>query len=263
MHYKNGRPAKNGDKVLLLPMKPNLLLKSLLCIALVVPVLLFLGCQLFGKNPAPPTAFDQKAFNIVTNVVYKIENVTNRVPVYETNYQVEVITITNAEKQVVQVFATNFIPLVTFSNLVVTVTNRVEQYDYTPNATTKNTAAVAGTLSNLGVPGIGSLVTALLVGAAGAYGKMRSTLKTSEKANEVLAQGVETAREVIYTTPQGAQLDAAFKNWLIQHQQSAGILGAVSEIVKDNVNSSAAQGAANLIKAQVDAAKQPPAPSGG
>lgn len=234
--------------------------RSLLTAVVLVATLALVGCKFFGATPSAPTKFDQKAFDIITNVVYKVVDRTNIIPVYTTNYQIEIITFTNTENKVVQVFATNFIPLVTFSNQVVTVTNRVEQYDYKPNDTTKSSAAVVGTLSNLGIPGIGALVTALLVGAAGAYGKMRSTLKTSDKANEVLAQSVETAREVIYNTPQGKQLDDAFKQWLIQNQQAAGILGAVSTIVKDNVSSSAAQGAANLIKAQVDAA-QPPKPT--
>lgn len=214
----------------------NLTVKSMLAVAIVVPCLfaipLITGCNLFGKNAAPPTAFDRKAFDVVTNIVYKVENVTNHIPVYDTNYQVEVITITNEQNVVKQVFATNYIPIINFSNQVVTVTNRVEQYDYShPSQTSQTVSSIAGTLSNMGMPGIGSLVSMGIIGALGIYGKLRGN-----KTSAALAQGIETAREVIKTTPQGQALDAEYQKWLVSHQSAAGVINAVTAIVNKNVN---------------------------
>lgn len=226
-------------------------IKSLLAVAIIVPCLfaipLLTGCNLFGKNAAPPTAFDRKAFDVVTNIVYKVENVTNHIPIYDTNYQVEVITITNEQNVVKQVFATNYIPIINFSNQVVTVTNRVEQYDYShPSQTSQTVSSIAGTLSNMGMPGIGSLVSMGIIGALGIYGKLRGN-----KTSAALAQGIETARSVLLETPQGQELDAKYKAWLIQNQSAAGVLNAVTSILNKSGNTPAGEAMADAAAKEI------------
>jgi hypothetical protein len=48
---------------------------------------------------------------------------------------------------------------------------------------------------------------------------------------EALVQGVETARAVLTTTPQGQAADAQFVKWLMDHQKEAGVFVAVSTLV--------------------------------
>jgi hypothetical protein len=40
-------------------------------------------------------------------------------------------------------------------------------------------------------------------------------------------QGVEAARAVLTTTPQGQAADAAFVKWLMEHQNEAGVFTIV------------------------------------
>lgn len=212
-------------------------------------VSLLTGCQLFGKNAAPPTAFDQKAFNIITNTVYDVKTVTNVIPLYQTNVQLEVMTLTNEQKQIVQVFATNYIPVLTYSNVVHDVTNAHEVYDYThPSQTSQTVASVAGTLSNMGLPGIGSLVSMALIGGLGIYGKLRGN-----KVAGALAQGIETAREVMKTTPQGQELDAKYQAWLVSHQAAAGVISAVTDIVNKQINTPMGEAVATSAAKQITA----------
>ena len=50
--------------------------------------------------------------------------------------------------------------------------------------------------------------------------------------NEALVQGVETARAVLTTTPQGKAADAQFVKWLMDHQREAGVFTTVSDLVE-------------------------------
>ena len=51
----------------------------------------------------------------------------------------------------------------------------------------------------------------------------------NRKVNEALVQGVETARAILTTTPQGQAADAQFVKWLMDHQKEAGVFTTVSE----------------------------------
>jgi len=53
----------------------------------------------------------------------------------------------------------------------------------------------------------------------------------NRKINEALIQGVETARAVLETTPQGQAADAQFVRWLVDHQKEAGVFTTVSGLV--------------------------------
>ncbi len=61
----------------------------------------------------------------------------------------------------------------------------------------------------------------------------------NRKVTEALVQGVETARAILETTPQGQAADAAFVKWLMSHQKEAGVFNTVAGLV-DEVSDSAA-----------------------
>jgi len=53
----------------------------------------------------------------------------------------------------------------------------------------------------------------------------------NRKVNEALIQGVETARAVLETTPQGQAADAQFVKWLMEDQKEAGVFTIVSTLI--------------------------------
>jgi hypothetical protein len=80
--------------------------------------------------------------------------------------------------------------------------------------------------------------------------------------NEALVQGVETARAVLTTTPQGQAIDAQFVKWLMEHQKGAGVFATVSGLVDQLSDNPAARLTAEEISSRVaraaDAAKGVP-----
>ena len=77
--------------------------------------------------------------------------------------------------------------------------------------------------------------------------------------NEALVQGVETARAVLTTTPQGKAVDAQFVRWLMEHQQEAGVFSTVSDLVENFSDNPAARMTAQEIAQRVQQAQQRPA----
>jgi hypothetical protein len=63
----------------------------------------------------------------------------------------------------------------------------------------------------------------------------------NRKVNEVLVQGVETARAVLTTTPQSQAADAQFVKWLMDHQKEAGVFPTVSGLVEQLSDNPAAK----------------------
>ena len=53
----------------------------------------------------------------------------------------------------------------------------------------------------------------------------------NRRVNEALVQGVETAREILETTPQCQAADAQFVKWLMEHQKEAGVFTTVAALV--------------------------------
>jgi hypothetical protein len=74
--------------------------------------------------------------------------------------------------------------------------------------------------------------------------------------NEALVQGVETARAVLTTTPQGKAADAQLVKWLMDHQREAGVFGTVSDLVESVSDNPAARMTAQEILQRVLAAQQ-------
>ncbi len=73
----------------------------------------------------------------------------------------------------------------------------------------------------------------------------------NRKVNEALIQGVETARAVLTTTPQGQAADAQLLKWLMDHQKEAGVFATVSELVDRLSDNPAARVAAEEIEERV------------
>jgi len=99
-------------------------------------------------------------------------------------------------------------------------------------------------------PGIGSIVALALGGLYHGYRQVRD-----RKVNEALVQGVETARAVLTTTPQGQAVDAQFVKWLMDHQQEAGVFNTVSALVEDLSDNPAARMTAQEIAQGVQQAQ--------
>ncbi len=76
----------------------------------------------------------------------------------------------------------------------------------------------------------------------------------NRKINEALIQGVETARAVLETTPQGQAADAAFVKWLMDHQKEAGVFTTISTLVDQVSDNPAAKMTAREILQRVQQA---------
>ena len=76
------------------------------------------------------------------------------------------------------------------------------------------------------------------------------------KVNTALVQGIETARAVLETTPQGQAADALVVKWLMENQKAAGVFATVSTLVDRVVDNPAARIAAQEIAERVQLAAQ-------
>ena len=76
----------------------------------------------------------------------------------------------------------------------------------------------------------------------------------NRKVNEALVQGVETARAILTTTPQGQAADAQFVKWLMDHQKEAGVFATVSSLVDEFSDNPAAKMVAQEISGRVKSA---------
>ena len=191
---------------------------------------------------------------VVTNTVPVVTERTNIV--YVTNASTGAVSGYVAREPVatnlVAMAVTNFVP-VFFTNVVqVPVTNLVAK----PEA--EAAISAAGSVVNTFAPGIGSIVALALGGLYHGYRQVRN-----RKVNEALVQGVETARAVLTTTPQGQAVDAQFVKWLMEHQKEAGVFATVSGLVDQLSDNPAAKMTAQEIARRVNsAAAKAPANAG-
>ena len=111
------------------------------------------------------------------------------------------------------------------------------------------TIEAAGNMVNTFLPGIGSIVALALGGLYHGYRQVRN-----RKVNAALVQGVETARAILETTPQGQHADAAFVKWLMRDQKRAGIFTTVTDLVDTVADNPAAKLAAEEIAKRVQMA---------
>src|SRR5512140_2769803 len=110
--------------------------------------------------------------------------------------------------------------------------------------------AATGSVVNTFFPGIGSILALVLGGLYHGYRQVRN-----RRVNEALIQGVETARAVLTTTPQGQAADAQFVKWLMEHQREAGVFVTVSDLVDQLSDNPAAKMTAQEIAVRVQQAQ--------
>jgi hypothetical protein len=196
---------------------------------------------------------DAPVVRVFTNTVV----VTNTVPVVIE--RTSVVFVTNAATGAVSGYVarepvatnlvafavTNFVPMFVTNVVQVPVTNLVAS----PGAVA--TIGATGSVINTFAPGIGSIVALALGGLYHGYQQLRN-----RKVNEALVQGVETARAVLTTTPQGQAVDAQFVKWLMDHQKEAGVFATVSGLVDQFTDNPAARLTAQELSARVQRATQ-------
>jgi len=184
---------------------------------------------------------------VVTNTVPQVVErtsivfVTNSVSGAVSGYMAREPVATNMVAAVV----TNFVPVFFTNTVQVPVTNLVAK----PSAVAAIDAS--GSVINTFLPGIGSILALALGGLYHGYQQVRN-----RKVNEALIQGVETARAVLTTTPQGQAADAQFVKWLMDHQKEAGVFATVSGLVENLTDNPAAKMTAQEIAQRVQQAQQ-------
>ena len=184
---------------------------------------------------------------VVTNAVPVVTERTNIV--YVTNASTGAVSGYMSREPVatnmVTAVVTNFVP-VFYTNVVqVPVTNLVAK----PEA--EAVIQAAGSVVNTFAPGIGSILALALGGLYHGYRQVRN-----RRVNEALVQGVETARAILTTTPQGQAADAQFVKWLMEHQKEAGVFATVSGLVDQLSDNPAAKLTAQEIAERVQRAQQ-------
>ena len=186
-------------------------------------VFTLLGLILFAGCGAPPVAVEQHFYTITTN----------ETPVVTSAATVAAVTNDN---------------VVTFTTNVVYSTNIQVGYVFTPNLTNAAPAVeIARGIGNVFGP-YGDLIAAAIIGVLALWGKVRSQQASkAEAASAVLAQGIETLREILKTTPQGRELDTQIVALLSKQQITAGVIREVARIVNDNVDNPAAKQAARAL----------------
>ena len=230
------------------------------CGAAVVVVAAMLAVGGLGGCSTLDRAYQQEVTWTNAPVVHVLTNtmvLTNTVPVVVE--RTNVVYVTNAttgavagymEREpvatnMVTALVTNFVP-VFYTNLVqMPVTNLVAK----PEALA--TIGAVGTVTNTFLPGIGSVLALALGGLYHGYRQVRN-----RKVNEALVQGVETARAILTTTPQGQTADAQFVKWLMDHQKEAGVFATVSSLVEQLSDNPAARLTAQEIAQRVQQAQQ-------
>jgi hypothetical protein len=177
-----------------------------------------------------PVVLERTNIVFVTNEVGTVSGYATREPV-ATNMVAAVVT--------------NFVPVFMTNWVQVPVTNLVDR----PEA--EATIQATGGIINTFAPGIGSIVALALGGLYHGYRQVRN-----RQVNQALVQGVETARAVLATTPQGQAADAQFVKWLMDHQKEAGVFTIVSDLVDQVSDNPAARMTAQEIAERVRKAQQ-------
>ncbi len=172
-----------------------------------------------------------------TNIVFITNAATGNVSGQAARERVATNFVTEVVTNLVPVFMTNFVQ--------VPVTNLVAK----PGA--EAAISATGSIVNTFAPGVGSIVALALGGLYHGYRQVRN-----RKVNEALVQGVETARAVLATTPQGQVADAQLVRWLMDHQREAGVFTTVSDLVEQLTDNPAAKMAAQDIAQRVQRSQQ-------
>ena len=206
-------------------------------------IFLFLFLLLFlSACSSPPTRLEQELFHIRTNQLPTVTLLTNIVP---------------ASPDPTSSAPSN--PPITWHTNIIVTTNTLESYTYTPSAAATQLVTVAS--------GLGPwchLASVIIGGLLGAYGLVRST--RAAKTAAVLAQVIETGRQVLQSTPQGQALDQQWKAWMIQHQAEQGVIPDVIKLLSKAVDEPSAkltaQALVNLISPDAPSPRRSEAKAG-
>lgn len=238
--------------------KEKIVWTVLIAAALAFLVACVSGCSTLDRAYRKEVTWtNEPVVHVFTNTVV----VTNTVPVV--TERTNIVFVTNAVGAVsgyavrepvatnmVAAVVTNFVAVFMTNLVQVPVTNLVAR----PEA--EATIAATGSILNTFAPGIGSIVALALGGLYHGYRQLRN-----RKVNEALIQGVETARAVLSTTPQGQAVDAQFVKWLMDHQKGAGVFSTVTELVDQFSDNPAARMTAEEIADRVRRAQGQAAPA--
>lgn len=169
-------------------------------IILFTSISLLVGCSVLKS---PPTATEKGIFNVQTNVVPTTNFVAQAFP----------------DGTIAQV------PQVTQST----------NYTLIPKPAITSTANWVGALFGP----YGTVGALALSGILGIWGRMRSTqASTLSAVADNSVQVIETARNILKSLPNGAQISTQFDNWMMKHQQDAGIANEIAAIVDEATASS-------------------------
>ena len=223
-------------------------------IALITLLAVSSGCAALTRKA------DSVLLNIQTNYVPVIQIVTNtvitEVPVikYVEKWSTrDVFVPTNGTVITNITVVTNINPIITnqfVTNIVVALeTNMVaSSVTVTPKSSVQALpGAVGGFFGPWGAVGAIGLAALLALYARRRQTQLNEALgkqKTAEDSAAALVQNIEVARQILEQlekTPQGANVAAKYKEWLQAHQSAAGVIGAVGQIVADNVDPEAAK----------------------
>jgi len=215
------------------------------------------GCATLDRAYDSEVTFSEVPMvRVITNTVV----VTNTVP--QVVERERIVMVTNAASGVVSGYvarepvATNLVTLLVTNTIPVFETNLVQvpvtNLVARPGALA--TIEATGSVVNTFLPGIGSIVALVLGGFYHGYRQVRN-----RKVNEALVQGVETARAILETTPQGQVADAQFVKWLMEHQKEAGVFTTVTGLVDALTDNQAAKLTAQEIADRLRKAQQPAA----
>jgi hypothetical protein len=205
--------------------------KAMMVVGLAMALVTMAGCATLDKAyRSEVTWTNAPVVTVVTNTVV----VTNLVPEIVAEIGKPVVT------NFVTLLVTNRIPVFETNVVQLAVTNLVAR----PEALA--TIGATESILNTFLPGVGSLVALLLGGLYHGYRQVRN-----RKVNEALVQGVETARAILETTPQGQAVDAQFVKWLMAHQKEAGVFVTVAKLVDALTDNPAAKLTAKEIAERV------------
>lgn len=227
--------------------------KAMAGLVMVAAVVCISGCAaLDGGYSKEVTWSDVPVVKVVTNTVV----VTNVVPQVVERERVVMVTnnLTGAVSSSVEREPVTNLVTVTLTNTVPVFETNLVQVPVTNLVASPAALATIGAIGAVGdtyLPGIGSMIALLLGGLYHGYRQVRN-----RKVNEALVQGVETAREILETTPQGKAADAQFVKWLMEHQKEAGVFTTVANLVDNLSDNPAAKLTAQEIAERVKQAQQ-------
>lgn len=220
---------------------------KLLALPLTLVLLMIVGCA-----STAPTPTERVFFDISTNYTPKLVLQTNIVQLYTTNQVVNYITnrVTEAEVNVITI--TNNLVNVEWTTNIVIRTNIAETYTYNANTNSAKLVETVRGVGNMFGP-FGEIAGILVAGALGFWARYRTT-SAANKSSLVLAQVIETGRELMRAMPNGAEAEQKWLQWMISHQAETKTISNIAELLK-LVNNDTAKGVSDQILKLIEETK--------